>query len=309
MAEASISRAARLLDMVPFLIRNQGIPLSELCERFSLTENELYEDLNLLFVCGLPGYLPDDLIDISFEDGFVTVSNPQKFDRPRKLNNSELSLLLLSLNFLKSGLPKSHQSAVEALIQKINKNFDAYKEIEIIDLNNDHELLDLAGLAIKNRCAVKFDYISTNSDTSLLRNVFPVSIEIGLKENYLSGIDYQDGKLKSFRFSRLSNLIINEKQVIPEEVQISLYPEPKAPNIARLLISQDGIQFIEDERSILKIISESDLGTTVDIEYWNEDWLIRRVRSFAPAIRIIEPETLKAEFLRRVAGVLARYRS
>lgn len=309
MAEQSTSRVARLLDMVPFLVTNQGISLSELGQRFSLSKKEIYEDLNLLFICGLPGYLPDDLIDITFDDDFVSVSNPQKFDKPRKLSRSELSILLLSLEFLRAGLPTVQQSAVVNLIEKIKEEHLPNNMIEMVDLKQSHEFIDFIEMAINSEKFVSFDYLSTHSDTSIRRNVFPIGVEIGLKESYLSAIDYLDRKLKTFKFSRISNLLIDETLVKPVEMEIFTESQTLNPHKAQLLVKPYGLQFIEDDKSVLKILSETDVGTLIEIDYWNQDWLIRRVRSFAPNVLIIEPEGLKAEFLKRVEGVLARYNS
>jgi len=308
-AEKSTSRVARLLDMVPFLVTNQGISLSELGQRFSLSKKEIYEDLNLLFICGLPGYLPDDLIDITFDDDFVSVSNPQKFDKPRKLSRSELSILLLSLEFLRAGLPTAQQSAVVNLIEKIKEEHLPNNMIEMVDLKQSHEFIDFIEMAINSEKFVSFDYLSTHSDTSIRRKVFPIGVEIGLKESYLSAIDYLDRKLKTFKFSRISNLLIDETLLKPVEIEIFTESQTLNPHKAQLLVKPDGLQFIEDDKSVLKILSETDDGTLIEIDYWNQDWLIRRVRSFAPNVLIIEPEGLKAEFLKRVEGVLARYNS
>ena len=51
-------RLTRILSMVPWVIANQGASVAEVCRRFGYTERELIEDLNLVFVCGLPGYGP-----------------------------------------------------------------------------------------------------------------------------------------------------------------------------------------------------------------------------------------------------------
>ena len=56
MSENAAERALRLLDLVPFVVNNQGIAISELASRFSVTREEIVKDLNLLFLCGLPGY-------------------------------------------------------------------------------------------------------------------------------------------------------------------------------------------------------------------------------------------------------------
>ena len=51
MSENAAERALRLLDLVPFVVNNQGITISELASRFSVTREEIVKDLNLLFLC------------------------------------------------------------------------------------------------------------------------------------------------------------------------------------------------------------------------------------------------------------------
>jgi predicted DNA-binding transcriptional regulator YafY len=89
MAENAALRALRLLDLVPYVLRNPGISIKGLANHFEMSRDELIKDLNLLFMCGLPGYTPLELIDLSFEDGVVEVRDPQNLKAPRNFNESE----------------------------------------------------------------------------------------------------------------------------------------------------------------------------------------------------------------------------
>ena len=51
-----LTRTARLLDIVPFILSHQGIAVSELAKEFGVTENEIAADLELVFMCGLPQF-------------------------------------------------------------------------------------------------------------------------------------------------------------------------------------------------------------------------------------------------------------
>ena len=53
-----VEKAARLLDLVPFISSHQGIALVDLASQFGISESELISDLNTLWMCGLPGYTP-----------------------------------------------------------------------------------------------------------------------------------------------------------------------------------------------------------------------------------------------------------
>ena len=65
-------KAARLLDLVPFLYSHQGISLKELADIFKVSESEIVSDLNTLWMCGESRF---DLVDLEFESGFVTIRN------------------------------------------------------------------------------------------------------------------------------------------------------------------------------------------------------------------------------------------
>jgi proteasome accessory factor C len=71
---APLLRTARLLDLVPFLNTHQGIALKELAAHFDVTPTQMSADLMTLWMCGLPGYTPLELMDLEFESGYVTIN-------------------------------------------------------------------------------------------------------------------------------------------------------------------------------------------------------------------------------------------
>ena len=65
-ATSNESRLPRLLALVPYLQARPGIRVDEAAADFGVTEAQLRRDLQLLWMCGLPGHGPGDLIDLSF---------------------------------------------------------------------------------------------------------------------------------------------------------------------------------------------------------------------------------------------------
>lgn len=53
-------------------------------------------------MCGLPGYTPYDLIDLVFEDGVVSVIDPQVLTKPRNFSKTEHVAVVLGLEILKA---------------------------------------------------------------------------------------------------------------------------------------------------------------------------------------------------------------
>jgi proteasome accessory factor C len=85
---SATERLSRLLAMVPYLVSRQGIPLAEAAQEIGISEATLIKDLELLFVCGTPGHMPDDLIDAEWDDGHVYLRNADTIARPLRLGST-----------------------------------------------------------------------------------------------------------------------------------------------------------------------------------------------------------------------------
>ena len=93
----------RILDLIPFIFTHQGISIRELAEKFNASEKEIYQDLDMLLDCGLPGHTPLEDIDVIFEDGFVYIRNAEQLQNPRTLTQAEIAALIMGLELLDSG--------------------------------------------------------------------------------------------------------------------------------------------------------------------------------------------------------------
>ncbi|MDR1450680.1 MAG: WYL domain-containing protein, partial [Propionibacteriaceae bacterium] len=92
-AGASAEQAARLLLLIPYFQSRPGQSLAEAAAAFDLPPDQLRRDLSVAFLCGLPGGLPGDLIEVDLEavdgDGLVYLSNAEVLPRPLSLRPDE----------------------------------------------------------------------------------------------------------------------------------------------------------------------------------------------------------------------------
>ena len=95
-------RLARLLNMVPFFLANPGLSAAEAAQELGVSTATLMTDLNQLWMCGLPGYGPGDLIDLSFSEESIEVTFSAGIDRPLRLTSTEATALLVALRSLTS---------------------------------------------------------------------------------------------------------------------------------------------------------------------------------------------------------------
>ena len=100
-APSTAERMTRLLALVPYLqARPDGVRLADAADDFGVTEAQLRRDLDLLWVCGLPGHGPGDLIDLAFEGDRVRVTFTAGLVRPLRLTTDEAVALIVALRAL-----------------------------------------------------------------------------------------------------------------------------------------------------------------------------------------------------------------
>lgn len=123
MVDTAANRALRTMDLIPFILENPGVTIGKLSKQFSVTEKQIESDLQLIFMCGLPGYTPYELIDLIFEDGVVSIIDPQVLDKPRRFTKSELVVIALGLQILSelSNSDADRLSKIKTLSDKISK--------------------------------------------------------------------------------------------------------------------------------------------------------------------------------------------
>ena len=116
---ATADRLPRLLALVPYLLARPGVLLTEAAGDFGVPELQLRRDLELLWMCGLPGHGPGDLIDLSFEGDSVTVTYDAGMSRPLRLTADEALALVVALRTLAEVPGLSERDAVERALAKV----------------------------------------------------------------------------------------------------------------------------------------------------------------------------------------------
>ncbi|MDO5619667.1 helix-turn-helix transcriptional regulator [Kocuria sp.] len=117
-SNSSADRLARMLEIVRYVYGHQGVQLEEVAQHVEASTDQVVEDLTTLFVCGRPGHTPDQLIEASWDQGAVTVTNADEISSPVRLTQPEAAALLVGLQTLRS-LPGEHTPAIESTLRKV----------------------------------------------------------------------------------------------------------------------------------------------------------------------------------------------
>ncbi len=175
-ATSPIAKTARLLDLVPFITTHQGISINDLAKEFAITTEELLDDLNTLWMCGLPGYTPLELIDLSFESGYVSIRNAEILQKVRLLTKEELVVIAIGLDFLKESLSKDREDllvAITALQKKIKSLIGDIAQVTPT-VDSAHRAIILR--ALKERKNLEIEYHSLIRDRISTRIVTPLEL-------------------------------------------------------------------------------------------------------------------------------------
>ena len=171
--------------MLPWVMAHPGARVTEVCERFGYTRAELARDLNLVFVCGLPGYGPGDLMVAYIDGDEVVVDLADYFARPVRLTPAEALLLLASgMAMMSTG------EAPEALISGVAKLQAALLpegEPLAVDLPAPPALVPMLGDAAAAGRVVEIVYTSLATGETTRREVEPWRVFAALGNWYLMG--------------------------------------------------------------------------------------------------------------------------
>ena len=305
MSESSISKTARALDLIPFILEHQGITIQELAEKFSVSENQIYDDLNLLFCCGLPGYTPLELIDMQFEDGFVTVSEPQALDQPRKFSQSEIVSILVALDILE-GIPSqlSHEE-IPNLKAKISSQLkDANRPIALSASNSP--VLREIELALRSGQVLEIEYVSAKSDEITIRQISPIALVSASSFFYLTAWCSLAQAERTFRTDRIKSLKVLDSADFKMAHGISTSEENSGQY--KLLVSSKALRFMEDNSHLILSSTRVQDGCEIEIAGVQEDWLLRTLRTYLGEISVLAPKSTEAALKDRFVRTLNRYR-
>jgi len=305
MSESSISKTARALDLIPFILEHQGITIQELAEKFSVSENQIYDDLNLLFCCGLPGYTPLELIDMQFEDGFVTVSEPQALDQPRKFSQSEIISILVALDILE-GIPSqlSHEE-IPNLKAKISSQLRDGNRPIALSASTPPVLREIE-LALRSGQVLEIEYVSAKSDEVTIRQISPIDLVSAASFFYLTAWCSLAQAERTFRTDRIKSVKVLDSDDFKMVDGISTREENSGQY--KLLVSSKALRFMEDNSHLILSSTRVQDGSEIEIASVQEDWLLRTLRTYLGEITVLAPKSTEAALKDRFVRTLNRYR-
>ncbi|GAA1407501.1 helix-turn-helix transcriptional regulator [Catellatospora coxensis] len=311
-AKTSADRLARLLNLVPYLLARPGIELVEAAADLGVSERQLREDLELLWVCGLPGYGPGDLIDMSFDGDRVTITYDAGIDRPLRLTPDEATALVVALRMLAETPGVADRDAIHRALTKIEQaagEIDAPVAVRLP--GNDDRLADLRAALERGR-ALRLSYYSAARDVSSERIVDPMRLLSVSGRSYLEAWCRSAGAVRMFRVDRIDALTeLDLPAAPPAEAQSGdvaegvFQPDPDAPTVT-LRVGRGG-RWITEYYPCESVVEVTPEEWLVSLRVNDMDWARRLVLGLGPQVVVVAPAELADSIRASALQALAAY--
>lgn len=299
-------RLNRILAMLPWVIANSGATVDEVCERFGYTRSQLVSDLNLVFVCGLPGYGPGDLMDAYIDEDEVVVELADYFAAPLRLTPAEaLTLLASGLALVSSGqAPPALSSAVDKLRGVVFPDGD---DALVVDLREPELVGDLRAAAADG-VVVEMTYTKLSSGDTTRRLVEPWVVFSTMGNWYVSGFCRQAGAERVFRVDRIRELVATDERFTPPaatpEPAVGYSPGEDDVYVTIELTPQAA--WVSDYYPC-EVVDERASGTTIRLAVADPAVAALLLLRLGDAGRLVEGPEVEEERDRLGAEILSRY--
>ena len=302
MVDTAAVRALRSMDLIPYVLENPGVSIAELSARFSVTQAQIESDLQLVFMCGLPGYTPYELIDVAFEDGVVSIIDPQVLDKPRKFSSNEIVVIALGLKIL-IDINQTNTTALTKLKQLSDKiaKLGSNKSILMTGDVSAFPFFEIISKAISEQRVLDLQYHSLTKDEITQRKVLPEKLYFLNGSLYLSAIDTDIDSDRVFKVDLIKECKIGER-VAGKKVL-----ESSTETIVILDVQKSNRNFIERNSSIITAMQENGDLIRVHLQVSNLEWIKLTVLSNAPGITVVSPEPLANAVKQSARDLLALY--
>jgi proteasome accessory factor C len=296
-----LERTARLLDLVPYISSHQGISLKELAKVFQVDQAQMTSDLTTLWMCGLPGYTPLELMDLDFESGFVTIHNAETLSKPRSITFDEGVALVLGLDLLRSALSPERSDLldrIDLLSQRLAgliKLPSALSATSVVNQEVSAAITD----ALKSRMSLEITYHSLYRDELSTRIILPIEIVETDGQLYLSSYCHTASDFREFRIDRIQGATV---QAVLQEI-------PK--NSAQQSSYTCTIKVLAPTRAIAERFKQSELqvNTAFDFETYSLQWIERSIMASGRALCLQSPPDVRKSIAVMAQTMLDRYRA
>lgn len=305
----------RLLALVPYLLAHPGARLSEVAALFGVTEKRLRADLDLLWVCGLPGHGPGDLIDMELSGDTVTLFEPAGVTRPLRLTGDEALALLVALRALAETPGLEEREAVDRALVKLESAAGAAARpaarVEVA-LEAEERVLPVVQTALDRRRRLHLTYHVPTRDATTERDVDPMRLLLVDGRSYLEAWCRRAEGVRLFRLDRIEHVQLLDSraepppEVAPRDLSRGLF-QPAPDDAAVVLVLRPAARWVADYYPCEQVRELDGGDLQVTLRTPSTDWVRRLLLGLGDQARALAPPELAEQVRQAARAALAGY--
>ena len=305
----------RLLALVPYLLARPGVRVAEAAATFGVTEERLRKDLNLLWVCGLPGHGPGDLIDVEFEGDTITLIEPAGVTRPLRLTVDEALALVVALRALAETPGLDERDAVDRALAKVERAAGAAAgpaaRVEVA-VEGESEVLPVVRRALAEGRRLHLSYHVPGRDETTERDVDPMRLLLVEGRSYLEAWCRRADGVRLFRLDRVADLqLLDEPSAPPPDIEqrdlaAGLF-RPEPDDLLVTLALRPAAAWVADYHPCESVVEAADGGLVVSLRTRDPAWVRRLALRLGEQGRVLSPQDLAEQVRADAARALSAY--
>ncbi len=322
-------QVARLLTLVPFLHTRGAVRLGEAAAALGITPQALLGDLKVLFLCGLPGGYPDELIDVDLDaletedgeavaDGVIRVSNADYLSRPLRLTPIEASAMIVALRALRAGSAPDTAEIVDRALAKLETAAAAGPAAGVVDAAPDEgpgtETAALAARledAVRRGVQVELDYYVPARDELSHRVVDPRGVVRHDGFAYLDAFCHSAEAPRLFRLDRVASASVLTTAVVseptaPRDLSDGLFDRSDDTTLVTLRLGAQA-RWVTEYYPVEAVRPLTDGAVEVDLLVADRRWLIRLLLRLAPHAAVAAPTSYDVDLTAAAQEALDLY--
>ncbi|HEY9351031.1 MAG TPA: WYL domain-containing protein [Acidothermales bacterium] len=306
----------RMLALVPYLLARPGARLADVAQTFGVSEKRLRDDLDLLFMCGLPGHLPDDLIEVSLEGDRIHVWNADTIARPLRLTQDEALSLLVGLRTLAGIRGLEDRGVLDRTIAKLERaagEAAASASTSVaVDVEAEGEVLAAARRALAEGRLVHLRYYVPGRDEATERDVDPMRVIVVEGRPYLEGWCRMVLDVRLFRLDRVLGIeVLDQPAAVPAHAR----PRPLdaglfQPSINDVVVTLEltaAGRWVRDYYPYESVEELPDGRLLLRLRTPDPRWIRRLALRLGDTGRVLDPPQLVADVRGAAAAALEAY--
>jgi proteasome accessory factor C len=299
--------------MVPYFQVNPQVSYAKAANDLGVNRKQLEADINQLWICGMPGYTPGDLIDFELSDDTINVTFSAGIDRPLQLTSTEATGILMALRALAEIPGVVDPAAARSAIAKIDSAAGT-AEAGSTETSGATESAAAAAVrqAVHDQRALRIEYFSASRDAQSTRVVDPIRAVLVGDQSYLEAWSREAEGVRLFRFDRILDATVLDEPSAPPEtavggpVNTALFDADPSLPAASLRIAPGAAWTLE--YFPMRVVAELPDGhREVAMTYAAEDWLVRQILGFGSDVAVLGPPAVVERMRRSADEALAAY--